>query len=500
MPTLPAHPDLDQLRRRAKELLQAAKAGDPDAVRRLEAVSHERTLAAAQLAVAREHGFASWPALKVAVEAQSSDLVELAAAFCRASVGNRPGPAYRLLAETPAIATAGAAPAAILGDAERVAAELRRDPGLASRREPPRDWTLLHLACASRWHALEPARADGLLAVVRGLLDTGAPLDQGRGWSALRCAVASAGSGTGNEPIVRLLLDRGAVPNDHDLYLAGFAADPARLLRLLLERVPDVRGVVAQAFAAPFGNDDAATVRVLLEAGADPDRYLDDDGNPCPAVQAAIEAGAELVELLLEHGADPEAAGLDGRSPYRTALARGRDDVAEVLRRHGARDDTTAADRLVVACLRGDRAEALRLSGEAGELTRDEHAALARAAGEGNVDAVTLMLELGFPLGTRGGDEGATALHAAAYAGKVDVVRLLVDRGADLEARDESWNSTPLEWAAVGSGERRPGGDWVETARVLLDAGASSAGISLSPDEPKSPSAAVAELLRSRAL
>lgn len=68
MPDLPERADIDQLRRRARELLRAAAAGEPEALTRLRAVSERPTLAAAQLAVAREHGFRSWPALRSEVE------------------------------------------------------------------------------------------------------------------------------------------------------------------------------------------------------------------------------------------------------------------------------------------------------------------------------------------------------------------------------------------------------------------------------------------------
>jgi hypothetical protein len=64
MPDLPERADIDQLRRRARELLRAAVAGEPEALARLSAVSGHPTLAAAQLAIAREHGFRSWPALR----------------------------------------------------------------------------------------------------------------------------------------------------------------------------------------------------------------------------------------------------------------------------------------------------------------------------------------------------------------------------------------------------------------------------------------------------
>jgi hypothetical protein len=68
MSELPDRPDLDQLRRQARELLRAAADGEARAVTRLRAVSERVTLSAAQLAVAREHGYPSWPALKAEVE------------------------------------------------------------------------------------------------------------------------------------------------------------------------------------------------------------------------------------------------------------------------------------------------------------------------------------------------------------------------------------------------------------------------------------------------
>jgi hypothetical protein len=71
--TLPLRPDLDQLRRQARDLRRAAAAGDEDAVRRLLAVSAVPTLSAAQLALAREHGFPSWAGLKTEVRRRLAD-------------------------------------------------------------------------------------------------------------------------------------------------------------------------------------------------------------------------------------------------------------------------------------------------------------------------------------------------------------------------------------------------------------------------------------------
>ena len=67
MSRLPGHPDLDQLRRQARELHRAAQAGDARALDRLRQVSSMVALSAAQLAIARDHGFASWPRLKAEV-------------------------------------------------------------------------------------------------------------------------------------------------------------------------------------------------------------------------------------------------------------------------------------------------------------------------------------------------------------------------------------------------------------------------------------------------
>ncbi|MCA1702536.1 MAG: hypothetical protein LC808_04415 [Actinobacteria bacterium] len=71
MPQLPPHPNLEQLRHQARDLLRAAVADDPAAVARIRAVSPRTALAAAQLAIARECGFPSWTAMKVAVESRS---------------------------------------------------------------------------------------------------------------------------------------------------------------------------------------------------------------------------------------------------------------------------------------------------------------------------------------------------------------------------------------------------------------------------------------------
>ena len=509
MADLPARPSLDHLRREARDLLRAAQSGDTAAADRIRAVSAAPTLASAQLAVAREYGFASWARLKTAVQARTTDLARQAEMFCEASIRDWTGRAVRMLAATPELASYNFATAVILGDANRVRAEIARDPGLATRVDARTGWTPLHAACASQWNRFDPARIDGLLAVARLLLDAGAdpvgrsggPRGRG-GWTPLRCAVA----GATNPPVVALLLERGAVPDDHDLYLAGFGGDEHETLRLMLGHATDVAQMAEMALAAPISQNDTEGVRLLLEAGADPRRYADDDGAPASAAYEAVQSGcsAELLDLLLAHGAEPDRPGREGRSPYTLARIQGRADLADLLRLYGAAGDISDTDLFLAALQHADQAAVTE------QLTRDpglpdriseaqQAAALIRAAETGNLAALTLMLDRGFGADARGDENGGTALHAAAYSGSANAVRLLLGHGADLEARDATWDSPPLDWAAVGSGER-PGtnrrADWIATVQALLEAGASTDSITLSPDEPKQPSPEVATLLR----
>ena len=508
MPTLPSRPNLDHLRRQAKDLLRAAQAGEEPALERIGLVSGELTLAAAQLALAREYGFSSWRALKEELESQTG---ALAGALVLASIRGPIEDAVRLLAENPELARHSLITALVLGDVAFVREELERDPALASNRDPSSGWSALQAVCSSRWHAVDPARAEGLAATARLLLDAGADVGavsggRGRGrWSPLRCVIASGNVGSANEPVLRLVMERGATPDDHDVYLAAFAGRDHRCLRLVLDYA-DADALAGNALAGVIGARDPEGVRLVLEAGADPRRYVSDHEEPHrSALYDAIyhRLDLETVESLLTHGADPATPGVDGITPLRLATVGCQTELAALLRRFGAADDTTPADRFLSAARRADEGaarELLRLEpGLVGRLGDYEKAAAVRAAEAGDAAAVRLMLDLGLPIDARG-ENGATALHAAAFAGSPDTVRLLIDRGAELEAIDTAFDSTPLDWAAVGSGLRPdtcPNPDWLACVRTLLEAGASTAEIKLEPGAPKQPSSEVAALLRS---
>lgn len=508
---LPDRPDLAQLRRRAKELRNAGLEGEPGALARLAAhrpAGAPVTLAAAQLVIAREHGFASWPQLRAAVEERRMSSEQKARALVVASVSGRMDRAVRLVDADPSLATYNLWTAAVLGDAAHVRALLARDPSLAVEPDPESGWAPLLAPCNSRWHQIDPGRGPGLREVAELLMEAGASPDTsvGRSPDFGHCSALYAAAGLANHPeLAQLLLERGA---DRDtpsaLYHTAFLRDHV-CLRLLLDHGARAEG--PDALAAAISVDDAEAVRLLLDAGVDaaaplPAEALGESYAPEPAigaVRAAVEfqCGIELVGLLLERGADPDARGQDGRSAHRLAVRQGRTEVVDLLRSHGARDDATEIDRFLAACVRADRTEAeghlTRRPGLVDELTDEDHKAIAHAADHGDLSAVRLMLDLGFPLNAPVGDDGASALHAAAGAGAIEVVAFLVERGADIDAEDTSWGATPLCWATVGSGlglGHNPGADWVTTVETLIAAGASADGVWVA-DKPPSDEVAV---------
>jgi ankyrin repeat protein len=500
---LPERPDLDQMRRQAKELRDAAQAGEPEAAARLARFDLKTTtLSDAQLVIARERGFASWPAMKAAVEARVADVAQRMDTFLRASMRGPLRIAVTTLVEDPSIANDIRA-AVVLGDVDRVRAELARDPGFVHRTDKEWGWSPLLAVCNSRWHR-DPQRGAGLAEIARLLLDAGADPNTTNGRPGDRgyCTTLFGAAGcSNNAAITRLLLERGAVPDDHTLYLSAFDSGH-ECLRLLLPHMKNI--ATSSALAATLSMNDEEGTRLLLAAGVDPNHPLQADlfgGHlatepPIPTVAAAVEfGGPDVVRVLVEAGADPNTPGRDGYSPYRLALRQGDVDLADWLVIHGAKPDTTDTDRLLVACLRGDRAEAERL-GRMEIPAADQSGAFTRAAEAGNVRAVELMLDMGFDPTVRDADDGGTPLHKAAYAGSADVVRLLLARGADINAHDERWHSPPLDWAIVGSGtheRERPDSDFVATVKALIDAGADLTGVSWNDQKP--PSDEVASVL-----
>ena len=157
---LPDSPDLDQLKRQAKDLLRAARAADPTALSRfrmLPSLQHasDDDLARASLAlhdaqsvIAREHGFPSWNALREHVEELTLDFDAAAREFVEAATDGRSSRAERLLALHPRIAGASVLHGArSWATSRRSSRTSRSDRELVHERGGPRDWQPLHYVC-----------------------------------------------------------------------------------------------------------------------------------------------------------------------------------------------------------------------------------------------------------------------------------------------------------------------------------------------------------------
>ena len=494
--SLPQRPDLDQLRRQAKELRDAARAGDATALERVarhhaSAPGAALRLAAAQLVIARELGFSSWPSLTATLGADAASRRTLSM-FVAASVDGRMRQAGEILRADPGIADRNVHAASVLGDPAAVRKHLEANPSAAVAVDDERGWPPLLYACYSHWHQVEPDRAPGLAEVARLLLAAGADPNTNDGGQQ-RYRSALKGSVEVNNPeITDVLLDAGAYPDPGQPIAEASGHHDLRCLRTLLSH--GARVASTWAVGAAVFNDNPGAASLLLDALASAvGRAADTATEALP--DAAGTASYPVVAALLDAGADPRAAGSDGVSALRLAVRAGKQETAARLRALGATEDGTEIDQFLGACLTADRQQAVRLLSDHPDLldrlTDEDQAVIYEAAASHPAETLTLMLELGFPPHVRKFSE--QPLHNAAYHGNAAAVRVLRDAGAEIDARDERFEATPLAFATVGSGEQagKPG-DWIETVRLLIEAGATRTGVWITG---KPPSEEIAALL-----
>ena len=340
---LPPRPDLEQYRKRAKELVKACRAG-PDAVRAWAAgwVAHllalhpdlpafaradaerrigqvtdfarerlaaECALSQAQFVLARAHGFASWPKLVHHIDA-------LAGADPRRSAFER------------------AADAIVNGDLARLVALLAEHPGLVRERSSrDHNSTLLHYTSANGVESYRQKTPPNVVAIARTLLDAGAEVDAeadvyGIGATTLALAVTSSHPrGAGLQiPLADLLLERGArIPPDIVHYclvngcpeaaahMATRGAPVGLVAGAGIGRLDAVRPHFEPAVTASAADSAAAIVMAawydrreviayLLDRGVDPGARRASDGSTALHV-ASYSGYPPLVGLLLSRDA-----------------------------------------------------------------------------------------------------------------------------------------------------------------------------------------------------
>jgi ankyrin repeat protein len=298
--SIPDRASLEFLKKRAKERLVELRQRNPSA-----------KLADAQLAIAREYGFASWRALKAEIDRRRVPAVTAFFAACQA------------------------------GDTATLRELLASDPVLVHERNAG-GGTGLHLAVAH-------------LEAVKLLLDHGAdPNARESGDNAYPLHFAGGAVGAGGVEVVRALLDAGAdvhgVGDVHQLDVIGwatcFGATPAKdIVALLLER-----GARHHIFSAIAMRDLELIQRIVAENPDALARRLSPFENRQTALHYVIAPPDGLLgggfrtgehyamlDLLIELGADLEAEDDKGRTPLAVAMLRGDSEAMRRLQAAGAR-------------------------------------------------------------------------------------------------------------------------------------------------------------------
>jgi uncharacterized protein len=356
--------------------------------------------------------------------------------------------AQRILAQDPSIARHDIYTAIVCGNLQAVERILVERPQAARDRGGARGWTpILYLAYTRFTHQ---ATIDNALAIARLLLDRGADPNDFYMAGDARYTVLAGIAGEGEQdsprqpyaaPLFALLLARGAEPFDIQvLYNTHFSGDVLWWLALVYEHTIHTPCAVAWH---------------------DPDWPMFDMGSYGSGARFLLETAVKkhdlpLAEWLLERGANPEAAPardkrFPKRSMYELALTEDLPEMAELLARHGAERSNPARDeteRFIDACFRLDRDKA-----RASLLAHAEYlhspAAVFEAAKRDRHDVLALLLDLGFPLEIQDGT-GKRALHEAAFHGALRAAAFLIERGAEIDPRESSYNGTPIGWAAHG--------------------------------------------------
>jgi ankyrin repeat protein len=428
------------------------------------------------------------------VSARAGPLAEFVEAACvpldAAHVSGTLAGAEAILAAHPELAGSSIHAAALLGDREAVRRFLAKDRTLATAKGGPREWDALTHLCFSNFLRLDASRSAGFVGAAAALLDAGASAESGfthdDEWE---CVLYGAAGVAHHAGLTRLLLERGADPNDGEVVYHAPESHDNGVVRLLVETGKLTADSLVVMLIRKHDWHDDEGVSYLLDHGADPNRVS--PWGKRAIHQALLRDNAlPLVERLLDAGADPQSE-WKGLSAVAMAARFGRGDVLERLEARGFALSFAGVDRLVAACARRDEAQVRALAAAepalAQELLADAGELLGEFAGVGNTEGVRLLLELGAPVDAPFPDgdpyfdiaRGATPLHVAAWRAWHETLKLLLERGASVAARDGK-GRTPLMLAvracvdSYWTNRRSP-----ESVEALLRAGASPGDVTL---------------------
>jgi ankyrin repeat protein len=523
---LPDRPDLSQYKKQAKELVRECAAGSAEALARVE--KHLRRarrisgaplaavrLADAQLVLAREHGYDTWPEFAQHIQnlrilrslETQSDPVNT---FLEVASVDRHGwhgsgtlePAELILARSPETARANIYTAAVLGDEHAVRAFLAEDPSLSRARGGVHQWDALTYLCFSRYLRIDKSRSASFVLAARALLEAGA--NANTGWTEKidtpprevpETAIYGAAGIAQNPELTRLLLEYGANPNDEETpYHVPETYDNA-VLEILLDSGRFNDRSLATVIVRKCDWHDEKGLALALGHGANPNFLTSWKYTP---FQHSIrrDNGLVMIEMLMDHGADPKLRNhADGRNAFQMAAYHGRGDILALFEQRGCAPEFSGPDRdldlLVAACARAqiDRARSLIADSPQllDQLLSMGGTLLARFSGAANLEGVRCLLDLGVPPSAvwREGDpywemtKESTALHVAAWRAHHDVVRELIARRAPIHSVDAK-GRTALNLAVRACIDsywryrRKP-----DSVAALLAAGAKTDGIEL---------------------